>query len=92
MRHVISPKPVAPGAFGMGKAAAAAVLAASAGVAQRASARLPRAARATVNLATIALAADEHLSPATPAQKKSGRHSVVVRTPGAAWTGAPSVP
>jgi hypothetical protein len=86
MRHVISPKAVTTRPFGMGKAAAAAVLIASAGFAQRPPARFLRTALATVNLAAIAMAADEHLGAATPAQKKPGRRFIVVRAIGAAWT------
>src|SRR6516162_9752562 len=72
MRHVFTPS-VAPGPRRMGEAAAPARLITTAGVAQRVSPRRPGTPFAAVNLAAIAMAADQHLGPAAPAEKEPRR-------------------
>jgi hypothetical protein len=57
----------------MGEAAAPARLVTAASGAQRISPRCPGTPFAAVNLAAIALAADQHLSPTAPAQKEPRR-------------------
>ena len=69
MRHLFMP-PVAPGPRRVAEAAAPARLVTAAGGMQRAAPRCPGTPFAAVNLAAIAMATDQHLSPAAPAQKE----------------------
>ena len=59
-------------------AAAQAHLVTPAGLALRASARLPSAALGAVHLATIAMATDQHLGPAAPGTKQPRGRSIGV--------------
>src|SRR6516162_11948609 len=72
MRHLFMP-PVAPGPRRVAEAAAPARLVTAAGGMQRAAPRRPGTPFAAVNLAAIAMAADQHLGPAAPAEKEPRR-------------------
>jgi hypothetical protein len=76
MRHVIFARPVAACARGMIGAAVTAVLITAASFALRASARFPGAACGAINMAAIAMAADQYLDPAALTQEQPGRHSI----------------
>ena len=74
MRHVIFlplALAVPTGAFGVGKASAAALLIAPAGVALGFLAGRLRTIRRTIHLTTVAMAANQHLSAAAATQEKS---------------------
>ena len=74
MRHVIflpPPLAVAAGAFGMGKAPAAAPLVAPPGFALRFPAGRLRTVRAAIDLAMVAAASNDDLGAAAPAQEQS---------------------
>jgi len=58
------------------EAAATARLVTATGVTLRASARFPSTARNAINVAAIAMAADQHLDPAAPAQEQPRRRSI----------------
>ena len=74
MRHVLflpPPLAVAAGAFGRGKAPAAAPLVAPTGGALRFLAGRMRTGRAAIELATVAAATDDDLGAAAPTQEQS---------------------
>ena len=87
MRHVFLPAPVTACPQGMGDTAAAARLVAPAGRALGLTAGVLCAASGAVDLAAVAMAADEHAGAAAGAQKEPGRR---LRTPSGAagrmWT------
>jgi hypothetical protein len=67
MRHVPAPSPITAGALGVVCAPLAAPLVAPASLALVSPPNLARAALVAINLASITIAADEHLSTATRA-------------------------
>jgi|SRR5579862_6401418 hypothetical protein len=73
MRHVLLPGAITTGPRGMVQAATTARLIASAGSALSLAPRRLPTALCTINLAAIAVAADQHLSAAPRAQKQPGR-------------------
>ena len=73
MRHVFLPVPVTACPQGMGGTATAARLVAPAGHALGLAARVFCAASGTINLAAVAMAADEHAGAAAGAQKKNAQ-------------------
>src|SRR3954454_12536201 len=90
MRHVLPPSPIPTVPFGMGKSPIAARLVAPPGLALGAAPGLAGAAGGTVHLATITMAADQHVSAAAAAQKKARRHPVRrAGAVGVAWTQRP---
>lgn len=84
MRHVFLPAPVTACPQGMGDTAAAARLVAPAGRALGLTAGVLCAASGAVDLAAVAMAADEHAGAAAGAQKEPGRR---LRTPSGAAQG-----
>jgi hypothetical protein len=76
MRHVILARPVAACARRMIDAAVTAALVTATGFALRASARFPGAARGAINMAAIAMAADQDLDPAALTQEQSRRRCI----------------
>jgi hypothetical protein len=76
MRHVIFARPMAACARRMIGAAVTAPLVTATGFALRAPARFPGAARGTINMAAIAMAADQYLDPAAMTQEQPRRHSI----------------
>jgi hypothetical protein len=77
MRHVIFARPVAACSRRMIGAAVTAALVTATGFALRASARLPGAAFGAINMAAIAMAADQYLDPAALTQEQSRRHGSI---------------
>jgi hypothetical protein len=75
MRHVIFVHPVAARSRRMIEAAATARLVTATGVALRAAARFPSTILDAVNVAAIAMAADQHLDAAALAQEQPRRRS-----------------
>ena len=73
MRHILLSSAVTAVAFGVGKTAATAGLVAPARLPDRATSGCLRTVRGAVDLATVAVAADDHLRPAAHAQKESAR-------------------
>ncbi|WP_297505013.1 hypothetical protein [Ferrovum sp.] len=78
MRHIIFSGPVTTRPDGMVEAPAAAGLVTPSGLALRQQPGFPRTAFETVHLATIAMAADQHLCAAPPAEKQPGRHAGLI--------------
>ena len=76
MRHVIFARSVAACARRMIGAAVTAPLVTATGFALRASARFPGAAFGAINMAAIAMAADQHLDPAAMAPEQPRRRSI----------------
>jgi hypothetical protein len=76
MRHVIFARPVAACSRRMIGAAVTALLVTATGFALRASARFPGAALGAINMAAIAMAADQYLDPAALTQEQSRRHCI----------------
>jgi len=76
MRHVIFARPVAACARRMIGAAVTAALVTATGFALRAPARLPGAAFGAINMAAIAMAADQDLDPAALTQEQPRRHCI----------------
>jgi hypothetical protein len=76
MRHVIFARPVAAGARCMIGAAVTALLVTATGFALRTQARFPGAAFGAINMAAIAMAADQYLDPAALTQEQPRRHSI----------------
>ena len=73
MRHIIASGAVTTAAFGVFEAALPAALVVPARLAYRAMARRRRALAGAINLPAVAVAANDHLCPATGAQKESPR-------------------
>ena len=73
IRHDLFPGAVAAVALSMGKAAVAIALVAAAGLAQRLLADGVSAAADAIDLTTVAIAADQDLLPAAPAEKQTRR-------------------
>jgi hypothetical protein len=76
MRHVVFAHPMAARARRMIGAAVTAPLVTTTGFALRASARFPGAACGAINMAAIAMTADQYLDPAALTQEQSRRHSI----------------
>jgi len=73
MRHVLLSGTVTAAAFGVGKAAATAGLVAPARLTNRVTSGRLRTVRGAINLATVAVAANDHLRPTAHAEKESAR-------------------
>lgn len=78
MRHVIFARPVAACARRMIGAAVTAALVTATGFALRDQARFPGAAFGAINMAAIAMAADQYLDPAALTQEQPCRHSIAM--------------
>jgi len=78
MRHVIFARPVAACARRMIGAAVTAALVTATGFALRDQARFPGAAFGAINMAAIAMAADQNLDPAALTQEQPCRHSIAM--------------
>ena len=76
MRHVIFARPVAACARRMIDAAVTTSLVTATGFALRALARFPGAAFGAINMAAIAMTADQDLDPAAVTQEQPRRHSI----------------
>ena len=73
MRHVLPSGTVTATAFGVGEAATAAALVAPARLPNRVTSGRLRTVGGAIDLATVAVAADDHLRPAAHAEKESAR-------------------
>src|SRR5271168_1111940 len=85
MRHILAARAVAAGPLGMREAPAATGLVARAGGTLAAAPRVQRAVTSTVDLATVAAAADQHLLAAVGADEQSQRRRLAVLAAVNAW-------